>query len=78
MTILQIKSFPIKIILFFFLVIGAFAVLTLIPITKYRIFNVQTGSMQPTINTGSMIVVKAVSEYRVNDIITFINPNYSK
>lgn len=71
------KSFQIKTILVFFIIVGALAVLSFIPMGKYRIFSVQTGSMQPTIGAGSVIIVQAIGDYRINDVITFINPNYS-
>lgn len=37
----------------------------------YRLYYVTTGSMEPTIPTGSLIVVKSQEEYQVGDIITF-------
>lgn len=36
-----------------------------------KVFIVQSGSMEPAIHTGSVVVVKSASEYRVGDIITF-------
>lgn len=36
-----------------------------------KVFIVQSGSMKPAIKTGSVAVVKSVSEYKVGDIITF-------
>lgn len=36
-----------------------------------KVFIVQSGSMEPAIKTGSVVVVKSASEYRVGDIITF-------
>lgn len=35
-----------------------------------KLFTVRSGSMEPTIHTGSLIFVRAVAEYRVGDIIT--------
>ena len=37
----------------------------------YSVFNVETGSMKPTINENDIIVVKKSNDYRVDDIITF-------
>lgn len=42
---------------------------------KYRLYSVMTGSMQPTIKTGSLILVQKQPVYKVNDIITFISAN---
>lgn len=37
----------------------------------YRIYSVQSGSMNPTITTGSIVFVRPLSKYAVNDIVTF-------
>ena len=37
----------------------------------YKVFLVQSGSMTPTLNTGDVVFIKPVSQYRPNDIITF-------
>ena len=38
---------------------------------EYRLFVVQSGSMEPTIKTGSLVIVKPESQYIKGDIITF-------
>ncbi len=38
---------------------------------NYKIFLVQSGSMSPALKTGDMVIVKPVSKYQSNDIITF-------
>lgn len=38
---------------------------------NYKIFLVQSGSMSPALKTGDVVVIKPVSSYQVNDIITF-------
>lgn len=38
---------------------------------NYKVFLVQSGSMEPALRTGDVVVVKPVSQYRQNDIITF-------
>lgn len=42
-------------------------------IGKYRTFDILTGSMTPTINPGSLIVVKEINPSKIeeNDIVTF-------
>ena len=53
-------------------VIALFLIITIFPITgNYKVFVVQSGSMQPAIKTGSVVVVKPVAEYKIGDIITF-------
>jgi len=37
---------------------------------NYKVFTVQSGSMEPAIKTGSLIFVKPMSGYNVGDIIT--------
>ncbi len=39
----------------------------------FRSFLVQSGSMEPSIMTGDIIIVKPDSRYEKNDVITFIN-----
>jgi signal peptidase len=36
-----------------------------------KFFSVQSGSMEPAIHTGSIVIVKAFSQYHPGDIITF-------
>jgi len=37
----------------------------------YKVFLVQSGSMAPALNTGDVVIIKPVSQYHSNDIITF-------
>lgn len=38
---------------------------------NYKILIVQSGSMEPAIRTGGVVIIKPASEYAVGDIITF-------
>ncbi len=65
-----------KVVYYFFLVIiAAIAILLIVsvlPITgNIKFMIVQSGSMEPEIKTGSIVMVKPASEYKVGDIITF-------
>ena len=55
--------------------IAAIAVLLIVsalPITgNYKVMTVLSGSMEPTIKTGAVVVVKPEKEYKIGDIITF-------
>lgn len=57
--------------------IGAIAVLligSIIPITgNYKLMVVQSGSMEPVIKMGSMVVVKPSEDYKIGDMISFMN-----
>lgn len=58
-------------ILFLLIVLGVFVVFSFIPFPgNYRVFTVQSGSMEPTIHTGSMLFVKPAGDYNVSDIVT--------
>jgi signal peptidase len=53
-------------------IIALLLIITVFPITgNYKVLTVLSGSMEPAINTGSIVVVKPVKEYKVNDVITF-------
>ena len=43
-----------------------------------RLYTVQSGSMEPTIKTGSLILVKTKGTYAPSDIITFYKSSASK
>ena len=38
---------------------------------NYKLFVVQSGSMQPAIKLGSIVIVKPVAEYKKDDIISY-------
>ncbi len=54
-------------------VIGSLLILTVFPIPGLEMDArvVQSGSMEPSIKTGSIIFIKPADEYRLGDIITF-------
>ena len=37
----------------------------------FRVYTVQSGSMEPNVKAGGIVVVKSVSNYSVGDVITF-------
>ncbi len=72
-----------KIIYNSFAVILAFAALlaivSLFPVTgNYKILVVQSGSMEPAIKTGSVIIVRPADSYRIGDTVTFANEDRKK
>lgn len=51
--------------------LGIFVVFSFVPIPgNYKIFTVQSGSMEPAIHTGSLIFVKPEREYNVGEVVT--------
>ena len=57
------------------LILGSIATLFLVPLlpieNNIEIKIVKSGSMEPFIETGSIVVIRPASEYKVDDIITF-------
>jgi len=67
----KIFQIVINTILTLLILLGVFVVFSFIPFPgNYKIFTVQSGSMEPTIHTGSLIFVKPETDYNVGDIIT--------
>ncbi len=43
---------------------------------SYKIYAVQSGSMEPTIKTGSIVIIKPESSYNRGDVVTFKDPQF--
>jgi signal peptidase I len=57
--------------LFALIALGILVVFSFVPVPgNFKIFTVQSGSMEPAIHTGSLIFVKPEADYNVGDIIT--------
>lgn len=74
------KSKPLKIIYYLALTIVACLALLLTFSTfplpgNYKILVVQSGSMEPTLRVGGLIISKPASNYQVGDMVTFREPN---
>lgn len=49
-----------------------FVAIPALPITgSYKVLTVLSGSMEPAIHTGSVVVVGSASDYKIGDVITF-------
>jgi len=54
------------------LAIGLLLVVSIFPITgNYKFLTVLSGSMEPTVKTGSVVLVQPQNNYKIGDIITF-------
>jgi signal peptidase len=54
------------------IVIGLFLIITLFPVKgNYQVKVVLSGSMEPTIHTGSVVIIKPKSQYKIGDIVIF-------
>jgi len=72
-----------RVIYYFFIVFIFFIAILLIvsvfPIPgNYKVMVVQSGSMEPTIKQGSVVVIKPTGNYKIGDIITFGPYNKTK
>lgn len=51
---------------------AAAMIISIFPVTgNYKLMVVQSGSMEPAIKTGSVVVVKPLKNYQIGDVITF-------
>lgn len=41
---------------------------------NFKVLSVLSGSMEPAIRVGSLVIVRPSAEYKINDIITFPSP----
>ena len=54
-------------------------VVSILPIPgNYKLLIVQSGSMEPAIKTGSVVIVKPVENYKTDDVITFVDGTKSQ
>ena len=52
-------------------VVALLLVFSIFPVAGYKMLIVQSGSMQPAIKQGSLIVVSSADDYKINKVITF-------
>jgi len=59
----------------FLIIIGGLVAISILKIPgNYKLFTVQSGSMEPVIKQGSIVVVKPFKDYKKGDIITTREP----
>jgi signal peptidase len=67
----KIFKITINTILGLLVALGIFVVFSFVPFPgNYKLFTVQSGSMEPNIHTGSLIFVKPEKDYSTGDIVT--------
>jgi len=55
--------------------IALMLIISVFPITgNFKILTVLSGSMEPAIKTGAVVIIKPASDYKIGDVITF-GPN---
>lgn len=63
-------------VLIFILLVGIMALVSLLPFKgNYKILAVMSGSMEPTLPMGGVVVVKPADQYNIDEIITFESQN---
>jgi len=63
-------------VLIVLIAIGILIAFSMVPIRgNYQVMSVMSGSMEPAIPVGSLIVVKPSANYQVGDVITFLPMN---
>ena len=61
-----------NVILIIIILLGLLIAFSMLPFRgNYKLYAVMSGSMAPQIHTGSIVVVKPISGYKVGDVITF-------
>lgn len=67
----KIFKVTVNVILAMFLLVGALVIFSSVALPGgYKIFTVQSGSMEPTIKTGSVIFTKSTDSYEKGDVVT--------
>ena len=51
--------------------LGALLMVSLVPVAHIQVKVVKSGSMEPTIKTGGIVIDRPATSYRVGDIVTF-------
>lgn len=69
---MKIFSFLLSLVILIFVLSSAF---NLPFFSEYRFFLVQSGSMEPSIMVGDLILVKKQTAYFQNEVVTFQNQN---
>ena len=60
------------IVIAFIVLVAILLIVSAFPIPgNYKVLVVKSGSMEPVIKTGSVVVVKPARDYKIGDIITF-------
>ena len=68
----KIITIGLNVILGIFLVIGIIVGISLLPIkNNFKILTVMSGSMEPKIKTGELIIVSPKADYNIGEIISF-------
>lgn len=69
---MQIFDWIYKIFIGLIIALAILLIVSMLPLPgNYKALSVLSGSMQPTIKTGSVVIVLPADDYKIGDIITF-------
>lgn len=69
---MKIFKYIYYLVLAFIILIAVLLLISAFPIAgNYQVMMVQSGSMEPAIKMGSVVVVKPAEDYRIGDVVTF-------
>ncbi len=68
----KILTIILNVILAIIILFGLVIAFSMLPFKgNYKLYAVMSGSMSPKIRTGSIVVVKPITEYKVGDVVTY-------
>ncbi len=68
----KIFKFFYYLVIVFISVIALLLIISILPLTgNFKVLAVLSGSMEPAIRTGSVVLIKPAGDYKIGDIITF-------
>ncbi|MEK7116711.1 MAG: signal peptidase I [Patescibacteria group bacterium] len=59
------------VVLAFIFAVAILLIVFIFPVTGIKVLTVLSGSMEPSIHTGSLVLVKPTANYKIGDIVTF-------
>lgn len=69
---MKIFKYVYYIFIAFIVAIALLLIVSTFPITgNFKVLTVISGSMEPSIKTGSVVIVKPASDYKIGEVITF-------
>lgn len=69
---MKIVKFFLNVVYGFFLAVAVMLAASMLPVPgNYRVLSVLSGSMEPAIHTGSVVIVAPAADYKIGEVITF-------
>jgi len=69
----SVKTITYWVVSILVIIFALFVIFTTLPIPgNFKLYVVRSGSMEPAIKTGSLIVIKPADDYHIGEIVTFL------